>query len=110
MTLRRTAFSLLELLAVVVILAILASLIVPRVIVSAGTARTNVNSHNKALINSAVERYTARYGQQPNTIDDLDTLEFFPDGIPVNPVNGQAYTLHPVTKRVQNGGGGGGGK
>ncbi len=107
MKFRRNAFSILELLAVVVIFAILAAAIIPRVITSVGDTRGNVNEHNKRMINSAVERYTAETGDQPNTIADLDTPNYFPDGIPKNPVNGANYTLHPTTKRVQDGGGGG---
>ena len=50
---KRSGFSLMELLAVVTILGIIAAIIVPRVAVSSDTAKTKVNSHNKATINSA---------------------------------------------------------
>jgi prepilin-type N-terminal cleavage/methylation domain-containing protein len=99
----RSAYTLLELLAVAVILAIISVYIIPRMTASSGTAKTNVNERNKAAINSAVERYTALYGEQPATIDELDTPDIFPDGIPVNPVNGLPYSLDPVTKRVDDG-------
>jgi prepilin-type N-terminal cleavage/methylation domain-containing protein len=54
---KRTGFSLMELLAVVTILGIIAAIIVPRVTVSSDTAKAKVNAHNKATINAAVERY-----------------------------------------------------
>jgi general secretion pathway protein G len=58
---RRLAFSLMELLAVVMILGIIAAIIIPRVAVSSDTAKAKVNLHNKAQINSAVECwYTAK--------------------------------------------------
>ena len=103
---RRNAFTLLEMLGVVAILAILAIYIIPRVTTSSSEARNSVNEYNKASINSAVERYGATRGELPNTIDDLDAPEFFPDGIPNNPVDNQPYELDPVTKRVVEGGGG----
>lgn len=57
----RKGFTLVELLLVVAILGILAALGVSRVLTSdnnpIGTARTNKNAANQAIISSAVERY-----------------------------------------------------
>ena len=55
---KRAGFSLMELLAVVTILGIIAAIIVPRVTVSSDTAKAKVNSHNKATINAAVSAST----------------------------------------------------
>ncbi len=55
-TVKRKGFSLMELLAVVTILGIIAAIVVPRVSVSAATAKQKVHEHNRATINSAVER------------------------------------------------------
>jgi prepilin-type N-terminal cleavage/methylation domain-containing protein len=52
----RTAFSLLELLAVVTILGIIAALLVPRVQVSADQAKEATCHHTRAEINITVER------------------------------------------------------
>ena len=49
--LKNNGFSLLELLAVVTILGIIAAIIVPRVTVSSATAKTKVRDHHKATIN-----------------------------------------------------------
>src|SRR3990172_4764349 len=94
-TRKRSGFSLMELLAVVTILGIIAAIIVPRVAVSSDTAKTKVNSHNKATINSSVERWYVEKGTWPaNDLSDISAdLNYFPSGIPTNPVDGSAYTL-----------------
>src|SRR5437667_226890 len=99
---KRSAFSLMELLAVVTILGIIAAIIVPRVAVSSDTAKTKVNSHNKATINSAVERWYVEKGTWPaNNLSDIGAdVNYFPDGIPTNPTNATAYTLNAATHRV----------
>jgi general secretion pathway protein G len=99
---KRTGFSLMELLAVVTILGIIAAIIVPRVTVSSDTSKTKVNSHNKATINAAVERWYVDKGTWPaNNLSDIGAnVNYFPQGIPTNPVNNSAYTLNPTTHRV----------
>jgi type II secretory pathway pseudopilin PulG len=91
-----------ELLAVVTILGIIAAIIVPRVAVSSDTAKTKVNAHNRATINSAVERWYVEKGTWPATnLSDIGAdLNYFPDGIPVNPTDNSAYTLNTTTHRV----------
>lgn len=85
---RRTGFSLLELLAVVTILGIIAVFVIPRISVSSDTAKKNSNKQNIAEINAAVERYFFEEGKWP----DLTTLgtdaNYFPDGLPTNPLGG----------------------
>jgi general secretion pathway protein G len=99
---RRFGFSLMELLAVVTILGIIAAIIVPRVAVSSDTAKAKVHAHNKATINAAVERWYIEKGAWPaNTMTDIGAnVDYFPDGIPTNPVNGSAYALSPTTHRA----------
>jgi len=95
-------FSLLELLAVVTILGIIAAIIVPRVTVSSDTAKQRVRDHHKATINGAVERYYVDTGGWPaNDLSDIGAnINYFPDGIPANPVDSSAYTLNATTHRV----------
>lgn len=99
---KRNAFSLMELLAVVTILGIIAAIIVPRVAVSTDTAKAKVDAHNKATINSAVERWYVEKGSWPNSnLTPMSTdLNYFPSGVPKNPVTGASYTLNNTTHRV----------
>ena len=97
---RRNAFSLLELMAVVVILGIIALVVIPRINFSSTTAKENACFQNKAEINTAVEKYYWDNGSLPANIDALDTADYFPDGLPQCPVAEAAYTLDGSTKRV----------
>ena len=101
--LRPFGFSLLELLAVVTILGIIAVVVIPRITMSAGTAKTNANAQNLAEINSAVERWYFEKGTWPaNDLSDISKdANYFPDGVPKNPVSGAAYSLNATTKRAQ---------
>ena len=96
------AFSLLELLAVVTILGIIAAIIVPRVTVSSDTAKQRVRDHHKATINAAVERWYIDKNSWPaNDLTDIAAdVDYFPEGIPVNPVDSSVYTLNATTHRV----------
>ncbi len=98
----RAGFSLMELLAVVTILGIIAAIIVPRVAISTDTAKAKINSHNKATINAAVERWYIEKSTWPaNNLSDIGAdTSYFPDGVPVNPTNNSAYTLNATTHRV----------
>lgn len=98
----RAAFSLMELLAVVTILGVIAALVLPRVISSTDVAKHKTCLHNRAEINITVERYYLHTGDWPaNDLADIagDT-EYFPDGLPTCPQSGAAYRLDPTTRRV----------
>jgi prepilin-type N-terminal cleavage/methylation domain-containing protein len=99
----RLGFSLLELLAVVTILGIIAVVVVPRISVSSGTAKQNAHEQNVAEINSAVERWYFEKGTWPaaDLSDIAADANYFPDGVPTNPVDGSAYALNATTHRVQ---------
>jgi general secretion pathway protein G len=99
---KRRGFSLLELLAVVTILGIIAVVVIPRITMSATTARQNADLQNRAEINSAVERWFFTNGTWPaNNLSDIGAdANYFPEGLPTNPIDGSAYTLDPATRRV----------
>ena len=99
----RKGFSLLELLAVVTILGIIAVVVVPRISLSSSKAKSAADTQNKAEINSAVERWYFEKGTFPaNDLSDIgaDTT-YFPSGIPVNPTNSAVYSLNTTTHRAQ---------
>jgi general secretion pathway protein G len=96
----RPAFSLLELLAVVVILGALAAILVPRASAARDEAQEKACYHNRMLINSAIERYAVTTGVDLTDLGDLNSPDYFPEGIPVCPVSGNPYTLNPATQRV----------
>ena len=96
----RQGFSLLELLAVVTILGIIAVIVIPRVTTSATTSKQNACFSNKTLINKGVEEYYFNHGSWPVDLTVLDGSIQFPDGIPNCPVSGAAYTIDATTHRV----------
>jgi prepilin-type N-terminal cleavage/methylation domain-containing protein len=99
---KTSGFSLLELLAVVTILGIIAAIIIPRVTISSDTAKQRVRDHHKATINAAVERYYIDNSTWPAAdLSDIGAdTNYFPDGIPTNPVDNSAYSLNTTTHRV----------
>ncbi len=94
----RSGFTLIEILAVVVILGILAAVVVPRVLASSATAKINSCYQNKASVNTSVERWYFDTGSWPlDALTDIGTdVNYFPDGIPVCPVDGTAYAMDPI--------------
>jgi prepilin-type N-terminal cleavage/methylation domain-containing protein len=98
----RNAFSLLELLAVVTILGIVAALLLPRVTTSSQAAKEKCCLHNRTEIDITVERYYIHTGGWP--ADDLSDIgadgDYFPGGLPTCPVSGSAYRLDATTHRV----------
>lgn len=99
---QRAGFSLMELLAVVTILGIIAAIIVPRVTTSSDTAKTKVMAHHKGTINAAVERWYIEKGSWPaNDLSDIGAdATYFPDGIPTKPTDGTVYSLNATTHHV----------
>lgn len=95
-------FSLMEMLAVVTILGVIAALIVPRITSSSDAAKASVRAHHKSTINAAVERWYLEKNAWPaNDLSDIGAdANFFPEGIPADPASGGSYTLNAVTHRV----------
>jgi prepilin-type N-terminal cleavage/methylation domain-containing protein len=96
----RRAFSLLELLAVVTILAIIASIVVPRIAFSGVLAKKKANLQYKGDINTAIERYMFDHGLPPTLLSDLENGDYYPGSIPNCPVDNTPYTIDPATDRV----------
>ena len=98
----RRALTLLELLAVVTIIGILALVAVRTMLVSSADVKRNSCFHNKTVINKQVEQFYFDQGKWPAiTLSDIGAdPNYFPDGIPRCPVDNSTYLLNPLSDRV----------
>lgn len=99
---RRAAFTLLEMLAVVTILAVLTAAILPRISTSGVHAKKELCTHQVSLINKALEQHFVDSGTRTQQLSDLISADFFPDGIPACPVTGKSYTVNDETLRLNS--------
>jgi prepilin-type N-terminal cleavage/methylation domain-containing protein len=103
----RRAFTLVELLLVVLILGALAAIAVPRLIATAKEAKINACNTNVDVINSQIETYLVKTGTDASDFDAdaltalLANTDYFPDGAPVCPF-GTAYALNKTTHHVDS--------
>jgi general secretion pathway protein G len=101
----RRAFTLVELLLVVLILAALAAIAVPRMVSSSTEAKTNACYTNSNLMNTNIELYLVKSGTAASAFDAaaltalLANTAYFPDGSPVCPY-ATAYVLDATTHHV----------
>jgi general secretion pathway protein G len=94
------AFTLVELLVVVMILGALAAIAVPRMIVGATNAKISACETNVDLINSQIELYYAAKGAWPQRLPVITgDPNYFPDGAPQCPF-GTSYQYNLTTHRV----------
>ena len=95
----RRAYSLLELLAMVSILGLLAAVIVPRVVSGRSAAQAGACHTYQGDIEIQVERWRYNNGSLP--LADLSDIgadgNYFPEGVPVCPVDGTTYTIDTQT-------------
>jgi prepilin-type N-terminal cleavage/methylation domain-containing protein len=93
---KRKGVTLIELLIVVVILAALAAIALPRISQSANNAKQNACNTNRQVINTASEAYFVANGKHPADIAELRAAaegDYFPDGPPQCPVDNIGYNL-----------------
>ena len=98
----KAAFSLLELLAVTLILGLLAALIVPRVAGNDEIANIAACYVYKGDIEVQAEIWKYNTGSWPatNLAAIGADLNYFPEGLPTCPVDGNAYTIDTSTGLV----------
>ena len=100
MTREKRAFTLVELLIVVLILAALAAIAVPRIGESAANAKRRACETNIDIMNSQVELFTANTGAAPDPLAEVtEDINYFPDGAPLCPFS-TAYSLSATTGHV----------
>jgi len=99
---RTSGFSLLELMAVVTILGVVAAIALPRVVGSHDETLRQSCFLNKGDIEIQAEIWLHQTGSWPvaNLKDIQSDINYFPEGIPVCPVDGTSYTIDTSTGRV----------
>ncbi len=98
---KRIDVTLIELLIVVLILAALAAIAIPRISQSATNAKLNACLTNVDIMNSSIEMFNADTSGYPTTLDDVTTLvAYFPDGEPTCPITTAIYENVLVNTRV----------
>lgn len=96
----KKAFTLVELLVVVMILGALAAIAVPRMISGATNAKMKACDTNVDLLNSQIELYYANLQKWPRSLSIVtEDPNYFPDGIPTCPF-GTNYKYNSTTHRV----------
>ena len=96
----KKGFTLIEVLAAVVIVGIIAAIALPRFLNVKTNAEKEGCKSNLASINLQIERYYTENGSWPTALADVtgDT-DYFPDGAPTCP-GGGTYTYSATTHRV----------
>lgn len=98
----RQALSLLELLAVVTLMGIIAVIAVPRLTGSSNQTRANACFSNVGTIEVQAQLWRRNKGSAPaaNLDDIMSDATYFPDGPVVCPIDQSEYTLDRSTLRV----------
>jgi len=98
----RSGFSMVEMLAVVTLIGIIAMIVVPRFAGSGTQAKTNACNVNKGNIEVQAQLWFRNKGGWPAA--DLSNLsadkKYFPEGVPTCPVDGSNYSFDKATQRV----------
>jgi prepilin-type N-terminal cleavage/methylation domain-containing protein len=98
----RSGLSLLELVAAITILGILASIVLPRFGDSAKRAKKEACQTNKLNIEVQAQLWFRKKSAWPSAnLSDMGAdHNFFPEGLPTCPVDGSTYTIDSTTHRV----------
>lgn len=99
---QRPAFSLLELMAAVAIIGIVATIVVIRVSTSQTEANIAASHAQQGDIEVQVQLWRRNFGSFPAA--DLSNIgadiSYFPEGVPMCPVDGTPYTIDTATGRI----------
>ena len=104
---RSRAFSYLEMLTAITILGVLSAIAIPRVVVNQAATKKTACDTQKAWIDAQVRLWYRTKGAWPaNDLSDMlptstpAQYDYLPEGQPVCPVDGSAYTLDATTHKV----------
>jgi len=116
---RRSGFTLVELLVVIVVLAVLAAIVLPKFMNSSARSKESSLRSDLKLLRSAVNAFNADTGKYPNSLADLaesdKTKVKIADGtvvsptdwhgpyvetVPTDPISGSAFTYDPAAGKV----------
>lgn len=100
---KRKGVTLIELLIVVLILAALSAIAIPRISQSATNAKSKACETNVDVLNSSIELYNADKGDYPAELTDItNDTDYFPDGPPECPVDkDKVYVYDKTIHRVK---------
>lgn len=89
---KRKGVTLIELLIVVLILAALSAIAVPRISKSATNAKAKACLTNLDILNSSIELYNAENSTYPTNLTTVTSdTDLFPDGAPTCPITDAVY-------------------
>lgn len=98
----KRGFTLVELMIVLFIFSILISFMFPKLDQLTESSKKSANKSNIHIINTQVELWYQQNGTWP--ADDLSDIgnnpNYFPEGLPINPLDDSNYELDPNTHRV----------
>ncbi len=96
---KNAAFTLIEILIVVILLGILAAIIIPQFTDASDNANQAAVDTDIASLQSLVELYRVKTGAYPTALGDLVTGGYTRE-VPTNPMTSAAYTYTPATGTV----------
>jgi general secretion pathway protein G len=85
---RARAFTLVELMVVMVLIALLLTIAVPRYFGTIDNGKASVQRQNLSALRDAIDKYYGDQGKYPDTLQDLVDKRYLRE-IPVDPVTGQ---------------------
>ena len=99
---KRSGFSLLELLAVITIMGIIAVMAIPRVGSQSSRTKATACDVQRGNIDVQAQLWFRNRGRWPaSDLNDIaGNAEYFPDGLPVCPVDGEAYRFDTAKQQV----------